>query len=297
MRLFALTALTMVAFAANSILNRWALVDGGIDAGTFAIVRLTSGAVMLAVLAFATRGRLALGGGRGRIAGVASLILYIYGFSIAYVSLDAGVGALILFGTVQVTMFAGALRGGARLPPRRVIGAALAFAGLVWLLWPGTGPQISVFHGAMMAAAGLGWGIYSLAGRGEADPLMATAANFMLAVPVGLVLSLASLGTQIQAAPLGLVLAVLSGAVTSGLGYALWYGAAAARGERRGGGAAHRAGHRHGRRASGPGRSAKPGRCAGGCRRIGRRGLLDPAATALAHDPLQRVVEHSVLPG
>ncbi len=223
MRLFALTALTMVAFAANSILNRWALVDGGIDAGTFAIVRLTSGAVMLAVLAFATRGRLALGGGRGRIAGVASLILYIYGFSIAYVSLDAGVGALILFGTVQVTMFAGALRGGARLPPRRVIGAALAFAGLVWLLWPGTGPQISVFHGAMMAAAGLGWGIYSLAGRGEADPLMATAANFMLAVPVGLVLSLASLGTQIQAAPLGLVLAVLSGAVTSGLGYALWY--------------------------------------------------------------------------
>ena len=223
MRLFALTALTMVAFAANSILNRWALVDGGIDAGTFAIVRLTSGAVMLAVLAFATRGRLALGGGRGRIAGVASLILYIYGFSIAYVSLDAGVGAPILFGTVQVTMFAGALRGGARLPPRRVIGAALAFAGLVWLLWPGTGPQISVFHGAMMAAAGLGWGIYSLAGRGEADPLMATAANFMLAVPVGLVLSLASLGTQIQAAPLGLVLAVLSGAVTSGLGYALWY--------------------------------------------------------------------------
>jgi len=223
MRLFVLTALTMVAFAANSILNRWALVDGGIDAGTFAIVRLTSGAAMLALLAVAARGRLQLGGGRGRVTGVLSLILYIYGFSLAYVSLGAGVGALILFGTVQVTMFAGALRGGARLPPRRVIGAALAFAGLVWLLWPGTGPQISVFHGAMMAAAGLGWGIYSLAGRGEADPLMATAANFMLAVPVGLVLSLASLGTQIQAAPLGLVLAVLSGAVTSGLGYALWY--------------------------------------------------------------------------
>lgn len=224
MRLFLLTALTMVAFAANSILNRLALVDGGIDALSFAIVRLAAGAVTLAALTLILRGRLRPGG-RGRMVGVAALLVYIYGFSTAYVALDAGVGALILFGVVQMTMFAGAVQSGERPPARRIWGAALAFAGLAWLLWPSAGPVVSPVHGALMAAAGIGWGVYSLNGRKEADPLQATAANFLLAVPVGLILgALAPVGPDVLgAAPRGLILAVVSGAITSGLGYALWY--------------------------------------------------------------------------
>ncbi|WP_146585083.1 DMT family transporter [Puniceibacterium confluentis] len=225
MRLILVTALTMLAFAANSLLNRLALVEGGIDALTFGTVRLLSGAMMLALLALVLRRGLRLGG-RGHIVGVVSLLVYIYGFSSAYTVLDAGIGALILFGAVQITMFAGALLGGEQPLPQRSFGAVLAFAGLVWLLWPGGAVSVSPLHGALMAAAGAAWGIYSLAGRGAVDPLAATAANFILAAPFGLGLTLVTAGASglTAAAPLGLGLAVTSGAVTSALGYLLWYG-------------------------------------------------------------------------
>ncbi|MAU52722.1 MAG: EamA family transporter [Roseovarius sp.] len=222
MRLFLLTALTMIAFAANSVLNRMALAGGGIDAMSFGTIRLIAGAVMLGALSLALRGGVRLGG-KGRIAGVAALLLYIYGFSTAYTVLDAGLGALILFGVVQITMFAGGLIAREAVPPRRALGAALAFAGLVWLLWPGAGPQVSLVHGLMMAAAGLGWGIYSLAGRRSTDALQGTAANFLLAAPAGLALGLALPSEGVRLGAEGIALAVLSGAVTSGLGYALWY--------------------------------------------------------------------------
>ncbi|MHA7875016.1 DMT family transporter [Roseivivax sp.] len=221
MRLFLLSALTMAAFAANSVLNRMALVDGGMDAALFGTLRLWAGALTLLALCLVTRGGLRLGG-RGRALGVASLLVYIYGFSAAYLALDAGLGALILFGCVQVTMFGGALLGGERPGGRRWAGAGLAFAGLAWLLWPGSGAPVSPVHGLLMAAAGVGWGLYSLAGRGAQDALMGTAANFALAAPLGLALSLL-LGAGAGADAAGIALAVLSGAVTSGLGYALWY--------------------------------------------------------------------------
>ncbi|MET4101029.1 drug/metabolite transporter (DMT)-like permease [Roseovarius sp. MBR-78] len=224
MRLFALTALTMIAFAANSVLNRMALAGGSIDAASFGSIRLIAGAVMLGALCLALRGRLRLGGA-GRVMGVVALLVYIYGFSAAYTALDAGLGALILFGVVQITMFAGGLVAGEVTPPRRWIGAALALAGLAWLLWPGAGPRISVPHGLSMAAAGVGWGLYSLNGRRAVDALQATAANFILAAPlgvlIGLALSAGSGGTHIG--PEGIALAILAGAITSGLGYALWY--------------------------------------------------------------------------
>jgi drug/metabolite transporter (DMT)-like permease len=200
-----------------------ALAGGSIDATSFGTIRLIAGAVMLAALSIGLRGGLRLGG-PGRVVGVAALLLYIYGFSGAYTVLDAGLGALILFGVVQITMFADSIIAREAIPLRRALGAALAFSGLVWLLWPGAGPQVSVLHGLMMAAAGLGWGIYSLAGRRSTDALQGTAANFALAAPLGLVLSLllpASGGVRLGAE--GIMLAVLSGAVTSGLGYALWY--------------------------------------------------------------------------
>lgn len=224
MRLFLLIALTMVAFAANSVLNRAALAGGGIDAVSFGTIRLWSGAVVLVVLGLLLRGRIVLGGA-GRLAGVLGLVFYIYGFSVAYVSLDAGLGALILFGTVQVTMFAGSLVGGERPPALRWIGAGLAFGGLAWLLWPGGGVQLSLLHGTAMVIGGLGWGIYSLAGRQAQDPLLATGANFVLAAPIGFVLGLVlPVSPETMAPELSSIgLAVLSGAVTSALGYALWY--------------------------------------------------------------------------
>ncbi|MBV7394954.1 DMT family transporter [Mameliella sediminis] len=224
MRLFLLIALTMVAFAANSVLNRAALAGGGIDAVSFGTIRLWSGAVTLVLLGLVLRGRVSLGGA-GRVAGVLGLVLYIYGFSVAYVSLDAGLGALILFGTVQVTMFAGSLAGGEKVPLLRWLGAGLAFSGLVWLLWPGGGLELSVVHGAAMVLAGLGWGIYSLAGRKAEDSLLSTGANFVLAAPLGFLLGLMLPVSPEAMAPewQGLLLAVVSGAITSGMGYALWY--------------------------------------------------------------------------
>ena len=217
MRLFLLTAVVMVAFAANSVLNRMAVGEGGIGAVEFALVRVLAGAgVLLALVAW--RGR----GWRGAsLAGVAGLSVYLFGFSLAYGQLDAGTGALILFGVVQVTMFGGALLAGEAVPGRRWAGAGLALAGLAVLVAPAGASWMGF---AAMAAAGLGWGVYSLAGRGARDALAATAGNFALAlIPAAGVALLA--GVEFGAATgRGVALAVLSGAVTSGLGYALWYG-------------------------------------------------------------------------
>jgi drug/metabolite transporter (DMT)-like permease len=225
LRLALLVAFVMVAFAANSVLNRMAVGPGLIDPLAFAGIRLGAGALVLAALVLARRaatGRAIWPGWRGRAAGVGGLLAYLIGFSLAYVGLDAGTGALILFGTVQVTMFAAALATGEPVPARRATGAALAFAGLAWLLWPTGATHVPLRDGGAMVAAGIGWGVYSLAGRRERDALAATAANFVLAVPVAALLALPLLPVPIPQ-PGGIALAIASGAVTSGLGYALWY--------------------------------------------------------------------------
>lgn len=225
MRLILLTALAMCAFAANSVLNRFAVGMGQIDAVSFAVLRLLAGAGTLAVLVGlrAARGGVVWAGWPGRLAGVLGLTVYLFGFSLAYAALDAGAGALILFGAVQITMFAGALASGDAVPRLRWAGAGLAFGGLMVLLWPGTGVPLSVMHAGLMAVAGVGWGIYSLAGRRAGDPLAGTAANFVLAVPLGLAAGLALGIMPAGSTGLGVALALASGAVTSGLGYALWY--------------------------------------------------------------------------
>lgn len=228
MRLLLLAALAMVAFAANSVLNRIAVAGGLIDPLGFALVRLASGAVALTLLVLLRRlwrGTAPWPDARGRLAGVGGLLAYLLGFSLAYRALDAGTGALILFGMVQITMFAGALVAGEPVPARRWLGAALAFAGLVLLLVPAGGSGVDRGAAGLMVLAGLGWGLYSLAGRGTRDPLAATAANFGLALPLGVALVAAWPGAwaSLSAGPTGLGLAILSGTVTSGLGYALWY--------------------------------------------------------------------------
>lgn len=219
MRLLALTALTMVAFASNSILNRWALLDGTTGPAAFQALRVVAGAVCLGAL-------LLLRGGlppllvRRRAVGTGSLMAYMLGFSFAYVALDAGVGALILFGGVQVTMFAGALLKGERPPVLRWVGAAVAFGGLVWLLWPGAFGAPPLGAALMMGIAAVSWGIYSLAGRGASDPMAETGANFICSIPFALV---ALLIVQDGMSVSGAFLAIVCGAMTSGLGYALWY--------------------------------------------------------------------------
>lgn len=219
MRLFLLIIVVMVAFAANSLLNRAALASGAMGPSSFAALRLISGALCLALMLRA-RG----GGGfslpRFQPYGMLSLSLYVLGFSFAYVSLPAGLGALILFGGVQITMFVGSVILHEPIPTRRWLGALIAFGGLCWLLWPGSEAAVHPVGAALMAAAAAGWGIYSLIGRQAVDALAATAGNFIYAVPLG-VAAAVILPDGISA--YGAVLAVVSGALTSGLGYALWY--------------------------------------------------------------------------
>lgn len=224
MALFLWTTLAMLAFAANSVLNRMAVGAGLIDPVSYAVIRLVAGAAMLALLVLgrrAVQGKAVWPGWRGRFAGVAGLLAYLFGFSVAYLTLDAGIGALILFGSVQITMFAGAVAAREVVPMTRWIGAGLALSGLLVLVAPGG--NLGAFGPvAAMVLAGAGWGIYSLAGRGADDPLLATAANFWLALPIAVGIGFV-LGLGQIAKPFGIWLAVLSGAVTSGLGYALWY--------------------------------------------------------------------------
>lgn len=221
MRLFLLTALTMTAFAANSILNRAALAGGEIGPWAFASIRLAAGVAMLWLL-IGLRDRRIIRPGPFDLTAVAGLLAYMLGFSYAYVALDAGLGALILFGGVQITMFLGALIGGETVPPRRWMGAGLAFGGLVLLFWPVGAAVPDLLRAGLMVVAAVGWGLYSLRGRGVSDPLRATAGNFLFALAPALALGL-WWPDGVSPTGRGILLAVVSGAVTSGMGYALWY--------------------------------------------------------------------------
>lgn len=219
MRIFLLTSLVMIAFAANSVLNRLALVDGQTGPAAFAAVRLAAGAVVLLILARWRSGAIPWFG-PNRIWGVLSLALYVLGFSFAYVSLAAGTGALILFGGVQITMFFGAMYLREPVPVNRWTGALIGFGGLIVLLWPAGTVVPDPGGTTLMVLAAIGWGVYSLLGRRAGNPLGVTAANFALALPIGLIVFLAVPDEISQS---GVLLAVLSGALTSGAGYALWY--------------------------------------------------------------------------
>jgi len=221
LRTVLLTSITMVAFASNSLLCRLALQHAAIDAASFSSIRLVSGAVMLAIIVRARSNRAPT----AHVDWIAAAMLFAYVvfFSFAYLSLSAGTGALILFGAVQLTMFGAGLRAGERFPPLGWLGLVLALGGLVYLVSPGvTAPTPQ--GASLMAVAGVAWGVYSLRGRGLADPLGATAGNFLRAAPMALVLSVLLLG-RAHTAPAGVVLAITSGAVTSGIGYVIWYAA------------------------------------------------------------------------
>jgi len=216
------TTLTMVAFAANSFLNRLALGESTIDAPSYSGVRLVSGAVMLGIIGMATREKNWIKR-HGSWPSAVFLFLYAIAFSFAYLSLSTGTGALILFGSVQLTMILAALYVGERPHFLEWIGLFLALGGLVYLVFPGlSSPSLLGF--TLMAAAGISWGFYTLRGRGSSDPLADTASNFIRSLPFVLIVLLFNL-KNIHFSVNGLLLASISGAITSGLGYVLWYAA------------------------------------------------------------------------
>ena len=220
-RTAALTLVAMLAFAANSLLCRLALAQASIDPASFGSVRLVSGALVLAAIVRLRAGPPAA----ARTDWLAAVMLWTYVacFSFAYLTLAAGTGALILFGAVQLTMFSVGLRAGERFTPAAWAGLALALAGLLYLVSPGIAAPAPL-GAALMATAGIAWGIYSLRGRGAGEPVAATAGNFGRAAPLALALSVAFAGS-IHLSAAGIALAVASGAVTSGLGYVVWYAA------------------------------------------------------------------------
>ena len=219
LRLFALTALAMIAFAANSVLGRLALVETDIGAGSFTLIRLLSGAIVLALLCTWQAKPLA-GNWRGGLC----LTIYALCFSYSYLAIPAGTGAIILFALVQITMLSWGLRRGERLSGLQWFGFVLALVALIWLISPSV-ESPPLWAAVAMAVAGIAWGIYSLPGTSEGDPTAATAGNFvratLIAIPV-LVLAL-PLAPETRPPLDGITLAVISGAVTSGLGYAIWY--------------------------------------------------------------------------
>jgi drug/metabolite transporter (DMT)-like permease len=214
-----LTVVAMVAFAGNSILCRMALGQGLIDAASFTTIRAASGAVVLACIVLVRHGRLTPS--RADWLPAAMLFGYMVSFSFAYVSLSAGTGALILFGAVQATMIVWAVRSGERLTALSWTGLGLAVIGLIWLVAPGLAAPDAV--GAMlMAASGIAWGVYTLLGRRQSEPVQRTTRNFLLATPLALAVSLVMAGTRDWNLS-GVSLAAASGGITSGLGYVVWY--------------------------------------------------------------------------
>ena len=217
MRLFILTFLALLAFAANSILNRWALLDGATGPMTFAFVRVLSGAIFLWLI-------VAVNDHKWRpkfhIFPSVSLSIYIICFSIAYLNLGIGIGAVVLFGAVQFTMFGLAALTSEEITLWRILGAIISFSGVCVLFFPNETFEIKINEMLIMILAAAGWGVYSFLGKNAKEPLLETTQNLIWAIPfVSIFFFISPDGIGVK----GLILAILSGAITSGLGYVVWY--------------------------------------------------------------------------
>ena len=208
----------MVAFAGNSLLCRLALKQTSIDPASFTSVRLISAAITLWLLVQVNRGA---DSGKGNWPSALALFAYAAGFSFAYVGLTAATGALLLFGAVQTTMIGYGIWRGERFQKLQLVGLVLAIGGLVGLLLPGLSAP-PLLNSLLMLGAGIAWGIYTLRGRGAGNPTMVTAGNFLRTVPITVALSLVMF-SHISLDSVGTLYAVLSGALASGIGYAIWY--------------------------------------------------------------------------
>jgi drug/metabolite transporter (DMT)-like permease len=219
-RVVVLTLLAMIAFASNSLLCRAALRDTTIDPATFTFVRIFSGAITLWLILNLRR---STSSREGNWISAFALFAYAAAFSFAYVDLSAGTGALLLFGAVQATMILWGLRKGERLDAIQVAGLVVASIGLVVLVFPGISAP-PLIGSLLMLVAGVAWGVYSLRGKSAANAIAATTGNFLRAVPFATLISLIML-RRMHLDSLGIVYAVISGAITSGIGYVIWYAA------------------------------------------------------------------------
>ncbi len=220
---FVYTVLALIAFAANSILCRMALKDYAIDASSFTVVRLLSGAAMFVILLrFSSKKSTVLPAKKNSSWWAASMLfLYAITFSYAYGSLDTGTGALVLFGAVQLTMVFASIYTGNKLHLPEYFGVTISFLGLVYLVYP-TITTPSIWGFLLMATSGVAWGLYSLAGRGSVNPLRDTAVNFKRTIPFAILLAFATIQTANLTLE-GFLLAILSGAAASAIGYTIWY--------------------------------------------------------------------------
>ncbi len=225
MRASIYTLAAMLAFAGNSIICRLALVGGSIDPGSFTYIRLASGAVTLLLILKLKSGSASVGQSGSWIS-ASLLFLYAICFSYAYVDLSTGSGALVLFGCVQATMIVMAVRAGDRPSTTEWLGWLLAGGGFVWLLLPGVSTP-SLQGSLLMAVAGIAWGVYSVRGKRESDPLASTASNFartLILVAIAAIVATVTRGAGHWSSD-GVALAILSGGLTSGIGYVIWYAA------------------------------------------------------------------------
>lgn len=220
MRSFVLTLLSLLAFAGNSVLCRLALRSNAIDPVSFVTIRLGTGAITLALLVLFSSGKKKLG---GNTQGAFFLLLYAVLFTFAYVGLSAGTGALLLFGAVQMTMILAGVRAGEKFTLFQSTGLVVALLGLIVLLLPGVTAPDGI-NSLLMIVAGIAWGFYSLLGRGSKRPLQETAGNFIRAAPVCLILCLLFIH-KLHFSSQGVFWAVVSGSITSALGYVIWYSA------------------------------------------------------------------------
>lgn len=216
-----LTALTMAAFAVNSLLCRMALGGPLIDPVSFTTIRLVSGAVALIAISRLVVEPEVPQTTKGSWGSGFALFAYAAAFSLAYVSLSAGMGALILFGAVQVTMLGAALTSGEHLRPAQWVGSLAAMGGLVYLVLPGLSAPDPT-GALLMCASGIAWGVYSIRGKGVSAPVTMTAGNFLRSAPFAIVASAVAL-SEVRLEPAGVLIALTSGIVTSGMGYVLWY--------------------------------------------------------------------------
>jgi len=215
-----LTAFALIAFAANSVLCRLALGSGTIDAASFTGIRLFSGAIALFIILSIKSSNKDLSS-KGSWAASFALFLYAITFSYAYLLVDTGTGALILFGSVQISMILMSLISGTRLHLSEWSGVIIAFSGFVYLIVPSiTTPSINGF--ILMTISGISWGVYTLMGRSSKNPLMDTTFNFLRTIPLVVLLALYAM-QNIHFSSEGVILALLSGGITSGVGYTVWY--------------------------------------------------------------------------
>lgn len=218
----AFTCFSLIAFAGNSVLCRIALGENKLDAASFTIIRLLSGIVMLVLIAQVSSKKRRASVKRNWISSSA-LFLYAIAFSYAYISLDTGTGALILFGAVQITMIVASLVSGNKLHFSEWIGIFIAFSGFVYLVLPNlTTPSVTGF--LLMTVSGIAWGVYTMRGKGSKQPIHDSASNFLYTFPFILVLLIIEFN-RTNLSGQGIILAIASGAIASGLGYTVWYSA------------------------------------------------------------------------